>query len=100
MANIKLKGNVAEHTQFAPSTSWAIGKTNKAKVMLRLASPALIQKRCVAQYHFRGTWKSKRHILPFSDWLDHVYIGANIHINDKIKIFIKTLGTNALSHDK
>jgi hypothetical protein len=43
-SNIKLKGNVAEHTQFAPSTLWAIGKNNEAKVMLRLASPALLTK--------------------------------------------------------
>ena len=43
MANIKLKGNVAEQTLFAHMTSLAIGKRNEAKVMLRLASPALIQ---------------------------------------------------------
>ena len=41
-SNIKLKGNVAEQTLFAHMTLMAIGKNNVAKVMLRLASPALI----------------------------------------------------------
>ena len=40
-SNIKLKGNVAEQTLFAHITLMAIGKNNVAKVMLRLASPAL-----------------------------------------------------------
>ena len=42
MSNIKLKGNVAEQTLFAHITLMAIGKIDVAKVMLRLASPALI----------------------------------------------------------
>ena len=65
---------MAEQTLFAHITLMAIGKTNEAKVMLRLASPAFNEKRCVAQYHFRVFWKSKRHILPFSDWLAELYV--------------------------